>query len=52
MVTFTGSVTDPLTINTVVRLEPTATIRDRDSMEQEVVAIDELQNYLIEKING
>ena len=30
----------------------TATIRDRDSMEQEVVAIDELQNYLIEKING
>ena len=30
----------------------TATIRDRDSMEQEVVAIDELQNYLIKKING
>jgi glycyl-tRNA synthetase len=30
----------------------TATIRDRDSMEQEVIAIDELQNYLIEKING
>ena len=29
----------------------TATIRDRDSMEQEVVAIDELQNYLIKKIN-
>ena len=30
----------------------TATIRDRDSMEQEVVTIDELQNYLIKKING
>ena len=30
----------------------TATIRDRDSMEQEVIAIDELQNYLIKKING
>ena len=30
----------------------TATIRDRDSMGQEVVAIDELQNYLIQKING
>ncbi len=30
----------------------TATIRDRDSMEQEVVAINELQNYLIKKING
>ena len=30
----------------------TATIRDRDSMKQEVVAIDELQNYLIKKING
>jgi len=30
----------------------TATIRDRDSMEQEVVAIDGLQNYLIKKING
>ncbi len=30
----------------------TATIRDRDSMEQEVVTIDELQNYLIQKING
>ncbi|MDB0065723.1 glycine--tRNA ligase [Gammaproteobacteria bacterium] len=30
----------------------TATIRDRDSMEQEVVAIDELKNYLIKKING
>ena len=30
----------------------TATIRDRDSMEQEVVAIDELQNYLIKKLNG
>ena len=30
----------------------TATIRDRDSMEQEVVAIGELQNYLIKKING
>ena len=30
----------------------TATIRDRDSMEQEVIAIDKLQNYLIEKING
>jgi glycyl-tRNA synthetase len=30
----------------------TATIRDRDSMEQEVIAIDELQNYLIEKLNG
>ena len=30
----------------------TATIRDRDSMEQEVVAIDELQNHLIKKING
>ena len=30
----------------------TATIRDRDSMGQEVVAIDELQNYLIKKING
>ena len=30
----------------------TATIRDRDSMGQEVVAIDDLQNYLIQKING
>ncbi|MDC3325499.1 glycine--tRNA ligase [Gammaproteobacteria bacterium] len=30
----------------------TATIRDRDSMEQEVVVIDELKNYLIKKING
>jgi glycyl-tRNA synthetase len=30
----------------------TATIRDRDSMEQEVIAIDELQGYLIKKING
>ena len=30
----------------------TATIRDRDSMEQEVVDIGELQNYLIKKING
>ena len=30
----------------------TATIRDRDSMEQEVVTIDELQSYLIKKING
>ena len=30
----------------------TATVRDRDSMEQEVVAIADLQSYLIQKINS
>ena len=29
----------------------TATVRDRDSMEQEVVAIADLQSYLLQKIN-
>ena len=30
----------------------TATVRDRDSMEQEVVAIADLQSYLLQKINS
>ena len=30
----------------------TATVRDRDSMEQEVVAITDLQSYLLQKINS
>jgi len=30
----------------------TATVRDRDTMLQETIAIENLQDYLIKKING
>ena len=41
-----------ITVDTQTLEDKTVTVRDRDSMEQERVAIDKLSEYLLVKING